>query len=675
LGEKPKRIYAPGELDAVRRRLRVSDPEEARRMSQILGGEIGEERLEEPSKPEKARLGKPLRRVELAPEIPKEPVRKAKAPSLADTAGFDKKAAYGARLKMDRLCAHAEYQIKTGGSVIASFFSFLINPPDLLNPDFVLHGLGDMYRHIERLALAVRQLARFKAEKAAEAWKRAHPGYRAIVKTIKAWDLEGANIELARLQRKPREVVAKQTRPLLRSLLKPVFAMERIDAECDIPAALEALYALQAKHEPESARTQLKPKLGAALDELTYAFGRMPRKLYPLVLKLCSSEFMNWESLLRKRRAAILDLCGLSEQDILVGLDEYPPQEPETGSSQEADAEAGQEDASATDGGSRDASEPAMAEPIEMVDRIRKAYESLETLFPESGFSQAHRFPDLFPYFRDILDLPSGFALVSPSDPMQQCAILVSIIKRFFYGFRAVSFGGAEDVDGHPVDLGERIDALIDRWHAHEDMIYKDYLKLLTDYCRMVEISPESRMSSFGKRLESEIYWLKRLHILPKLRPATLMGAKPQRHGDKPSLWEDAKELRRLLARVGADIDAALKRRAAGDQSSCATIDNPWEPYQFQVPNLVSQRLDAVLARGKEGARPNNASLVYYCLSFAAALDFLLNDPESWAYREEGALLYRSQDPEGRIPLYGVDEKIDAEAIFKKALASKEPKP
>jgi hypothetical protein len=41
---KSRAIYEPGELDKVRKKLGSLDPQEARRMAQVLGGEVGYEK-------------------------------------------------------------------------------------------------------------------------------------------------------------------------------------------------------------------------------------------------------------------------------------------------------------------------------------------------------------------------------------------------------------------------------------------------------------------------------------------------------------------------------------------------------------------------------------------------------------------------------------------------------
>jgi hypothetical protein len=89
--------------------------------------------------------------------------------------------------------------------------------------------------------------------------------------------------------------------------------------------------------------------------------------------------------------------------------------------------------------------------------------------------------------------------------------------------------------------------------------------------------------------------------------------------------------------------------------------------HQFQVPNPVSKRLDALLGKTK-----TNASLIFYTLAVTVVLDNLVNNENSWAYTDSHpGVLFRSINGDGVTPLFGVDEKVDPEEIFKLSLKQK----
>jgi len=100
----------------------------------------------------------------------------------------------------------------------------------------------------------------------------------------------------------------------------------------------------------------------------------------------------------------------------------------------------------------------------------------------------------------------------------------------------------------------------------------------------------------------------------------------------------------------------------------CDGIENPWNKYSFEIPNPVSRRMDALLSPDKR----NNTALVFFALSVITVLDNLLNNENSWAYGEKVGPVFRSVDNKGVTPVFGVDNKLDADRIFKEEMKKKE---
>jgi hypothetical protein len=134
------------------------------------------------------------------------------------------------------------------------------------------------------------------------------------------------------------------------------------------------------------------------------------------------------------------------------------------------------------------------------------------------------------------------------------------------------------------------------------------------------------------------------------------------------ALYPEVRSLRRYLTAVAAGIEQGTKRGGAEKRAPCDGIDNPWDPYVFQVPNPLSKRLDALLGPKKR----NNASLIFFTLAVTVVLDHLLNDEDSWAYEERTGFLFRSENGEGVRPLFGVETKIDADQLFKQMIKKRQ---
>ena len=303
-----------------------------------------------------------------------------------------------------------------------------------------------------------------------------------------------------------------------------------------------------------------------------------------------------------------------------------------------------------------------------MPSAVRKGLETLDMLFPESGMNKLWEFPELFPYFRDVFDMPKGFELVAPEDPMQQIIVLVHILEEFFYGLRYVSFGAVPGSDGELVHIDQQVDRIMSSWHEFiERLLVKEYYSRLTEYCRILDNAAESRTSRYAVNLNGETLWIKRLFFMPRFSFDTMLAASSFRNRELPRLYESVHELRRILTHVAAGIEQGMKAGGASANADCPGIDNPWSPWVFQVPNPVSQRIEALLPE-RRTARRTNAALVFFTLSVVSVLDYLLNDPSSWAYLEREYYPFRSVDGRGNKALYGTEGDIDTMYLFREAL-------
>jgi hypothetical protein len=78
--------------------------------------------------------------------------------------------------------------------------------------------------------------------------------------------------------------------------------------------------------------------------------------------------------------------------------------------------------------------------------------------------------------------------------------------------------------------------------------------------------------------------------------------------------------------------------------------------------------MNALLGEKKK----NNASLIFFTLAVTVVLDHLVNNEDSWAYKNKSGSLIRAVNGERDTPL-GVDTKIDTETIFKQSLKQRQP--
>lgn len=712
MAKKPTAVYEPGELDRVRRNLGDLDKTEAMRIASLLGGEVGVEKAPEPPARErrvrdetvtvsvKGRGGPaPRRRVEVLSDDDDRASRRAAADAKrrpqtdidsADNPEAPIKASYRERLRIDRFMAQSEFEIKNSGQVFYSMLALFGDPPDLVNPSFATSRMNEYYGRLELLVTATRTMLPRNNVVRSELLKKNAPFAFKILDVVRQWNIEGIAADLARIQAKPREAVVGDFAELLKAIYRPLYVLERLDPETHVRDAYHALFKQLTAENAVEAKEKHNAQFRSALSAYVYVSRSVRYLLYPMLLRLLSDRWLSYEEFFSARRRRFEAFLGVRDSDRLI-----PPAAESASSDRPSEAAAPAPSAEAAaaspepagpagaeapapvpaGGGAASVAGSSAAPPSSRA--WTRGIEALEGVFPEAGWRRLSSFPDLYPYFADVFDLKKGFELVAPDDPLHQVVVLMHILEELFYGLRFVEFGTVSSPSGDPERADESVSRIIEGWHGHlEETLGKDYLPRLSEYARLADGSPESRMSNYAKRTLSELLWIKRLNFLPFLRFETSFSTHPYHKKDEKPFYAEVRELRRLLTAVASGIEAGMKKGGQAASASCDGIDNAWEPYVFQLPNPVSIRLDALLG-GKGSKRKTNAALVFFTLSAVSILDQIINEKSGYAYAEPAVCPYRSVDGEGGKPVFGVDERVDAEALFKQSLKARrgEPKP
>lgn len=182
------RFTRPVNSVAFDQKLGVTDENEAKRMMELLGGEVGTERTDEnDAKGKKSGKRGALeiltgkkrgRRVDVAGDEEEERIRgksKSSGPYPGDDPTVAVKLGYAERVKMDQYSGQMVFEVKTSMQVIASIFSFFREPVDYVNPRFVTKRLNEYYNKVERLVNSTRNLFPKNNNKRNNQLKRASP--------------------------------------------------------------------------------------------------------------------------------------------------------------------------------------------------------------------------------------------------------------------------------------------------------------------------------------------------------------------------------------------------------------------------------------------------------------------------------------------------------------------
>ncbi|MDR2477204.1 MAG: hypothetical protein LBD18_05420 [Treponema sp.] len=702
MAKKPNTSYAPGELDRVREKLGDIDEQEAKRMAQILGGEVGYERGASPApsnssgrikREKKAELvipGKggrrPGRRVEVIDHDgngnsgKKKAVLKPPRGDTADDPAIQLKTSYFERIKMDRFAAQFEFEIKNSMQALISILSFFSEPVDYVSPRFVSRRMNEYYHKLEQLVASTRTVFPRGNIQRNERLKKISPVVYAILDTIRRWNIEQIDSNLAKIQSHPRSARVSEFADILRAIYKPLFILEQLDMETHIKGAYKLLCKIVYIENPLEFKEKSQDPVRIALAAFADIRRDVHYSLYPLLMKHISDRWFPYERIFVDRRRRFMAFLKVTEND-QIKVDDSTLAQIEKGDisalQEDINKEEEAEDA-ANDQGENAGENPGDPENAAKktrktaLDTERKALDhscgALETLFPKAGWDRLPEYPDMYPYFANTYGLRRGFELIAPTDPLLQIAVLMHILDDICVGLRYTRFGSVAGSGGTPERIDAFIGDIITNWRRYiDDGFLKEYLPRLTEYCRILENSAESRTSVYAKRTLNELHWTKRLYFLPYYKFESL-GPPPFQKQEIRAIYSEVRTLRKYLTIAAGGIEQGSRQGGADAKVPCDSIENPWEAYNFAVPNPVSKRLDTLLAPGKR----NNAALVFFALAVTTTLDYLINAESSWAYGDRPGVMFRSINDEGIRPMFGVDNKLDADQIFKDTLKQKE---
>lgn len=631
MAKHPPERYEPGELDRTRKNLGQIEAEEARRMAELFGGEVGVERSSPETEERYRRLQMLNRRKgDPGPILPGE----AKASSeFAVEQTVRRKPGYLDRIRNDFRAAGPDFQLIPRAQAYASLFSFLIPVRRQINPLFIIKGDIFFYRSLERLVLAVRSLLSINRREEVPTLKESHS--LAILYVLRDWDIETIHQELTVLQRSPRNHPFSAAGKLCRAIYRPFLQLADLDVNRHLLAAAKRLFDLDLMAYPaESAEAARIKRMGSTLKhELLCLFHDVRRRCIPLLVYLAELPYAPYPELLGYFRPQILQYLSLAPDDLISLEAEDLLIQPADGEEDEAEPEEQPEEGSTEDDSSA---------PPEEAD---EALEFLTRLFPQSGFEDLSRFPDLIAYLKPIVTLPKNADLLHPRNPVHQVAALLSLLEEFLYGFRQIIFGESLDEEGNARDIQPEIDTALGTWHRMlDELIGGRLLNDLVDFCRQIERSADHRYGETGMRQEHSLQLRIKRTLLPLLEVHSIRGI---------PLGEERNPLRlyQALGEFSGLLEEALRIPTGGTKPG---IRNPHAPFHFEIEGFVIRRFRRYLQR--KGMPQDNRHLVQYTYKLMQLLDYLVNNPASHLYRQSNFPLYRHEEGHREIPIYTVAE-------------------
>ncbi|MDR2803128.1 MAG: hypothetical protein LBB22_02420 [Treponema sp.] len=663
-------IYEPGELEKVKNRLGPLNEKEAKRMQKVLGGEIGVERGLEPvtsivsdkfTRPIKgaaagaSKTAKPKRLVEIAAS---EDDKKLKS-----VLRFHRKEnlSYSERVKMDTIAGYSEFKIKTFWQVLKSRLSFIGDPPDKVNPYFVKEILNECYSTLERLITAMRLLFPRSNAELSQKLRNAAPAEFKVLNTLRQWKLDTIASEIGKIQLHPRNVLVKDFENLLREIYKPLYIIGKLNDK-DIMAVFQVLYDIVAEEKPNEAQA-MKNKIMEVNGLYMYINTSIRRLFYPILMKIIASYYQNYEIFFIENNDNFEAFLELSEADQIAPNSLRGAAADKTRNT-DVSGETGAESVV-------DSLSDIKDEKFEKEKKVEQSSETsetkaferslkiLETLFPRAPWDKLGTFPDFYPYFADVLEIKKNGELIAPEDPLQLALILSQIIEELLYAFRYIKFIGQFAGESSMISI-------VDDWHtAISESFEKKYLIRVSEYSHYFENSLQKRNSTYAVNISTDIHWIRRYYFLPNYD--TIPPTPPSFFKkDVVAIYTLAHRLRKDLTACAVAIDAANKLGGAAENALVEGIENPWEPYNFQVENPLSKRLNMLLGKKQH----INASLIFFTLAAVTVLDNYLSDKASIAYTANNEIFFRHSGHEEMKPVFWVEKQTGTFDIFKKSIES-----
>ena len=631
--------WAPGTLEETRKAIGDIAPEEAKMMSKKLGGEVMYER----SEPETMVIpAKSSRAGRIVRQNAAESVKKSSAEPTAiehsrkraqdDLPVISQK--FDAQI--DKLMMSDEYKIKPNYGLFNFIKKFQKGGNEQLIPEFCTFTLKQHVETIQAFITVIKTMiqiapASYKTKIASGIETKFK-----FLRMIAGWQLQTLRLALIDVQDSEPPYLVSDLIPFTQAMYRLLIQVYYY-GENKIPKLIKEIYADESKY-PESPREKLSELAKQAITDWLYIQNEIIKRHYPLLMRMCSAVYADYPDFFKSRVSDILRFVELHKYDLL--LPEKPKEEEAVPAKKESPPEIGAHDKIVDTG-------------IVLLDR----------LFPQAGFKNLEKHPDLFPYFQPMYKFLDGFNVLSPENALQVVVVLLRILEDCFQGCRNIKFT-QNNLDSKTSGT-DSILSVIDSWTGYRETVFeKLYCDPLNNLVNQIYSQKDFEKTQFGKKLMTSLLWQTNYHFLPHFKFEQLLLEHPADESKMPPLFRRTDFARKFLMHVVSQCDKAAKERGIVE-----SVANPWDHYTFEIPNEVSKRLDVFLGGQNTGEATgaNNANLLKYTLCILSVLDWWINNAESPAYSSAPMRIYRISTEDGK-PQFSVPQRSDQNKLFADAV-------
>ena len=654
--QKPKAIYEPGELDKVRKNLGEISPEEAMRVANVLGGEVGIEKSPQYDnfsknrgtyiKVKQDRVLPARTQISGSSEKSSQP-----APIIFSLPNISSKE----KTLIDKLMSSPEYKIKRPQNFINFLFS-IGKLPDRVSEDFISITLLNYIGHLQKFISCIKRLMSAGSETYKEKIKTIFNTKYKMLNYVTKIDLDIIQDLYKQLAKTPNQITVSRLIPFIKLIYKPLITLYFL-GDNRITSYIKAAYAEIAPDSKIPDETLLQ-YTNEACSEWIYINGQVIKGMYPLLLRMCGTEFVPYQKFMNTKISKILAFLNMTKFDLILPDDKKIKETtPETKTENKSNL------STEENVNTEKEKNPEQVENIEpkneISDVVVKGLELLEKIFPSAGW-QNLGYTDLFPYFQPLYQFNDGFNLVSPKNPIQVTIILVRILEDFFQACRHINF--TLDKGNEFENYRDNLADVFSEWSLYREVLFdKDYISELKEYVNQIYSEANFKKLPYAKKKLSNMQWQIKNMFLPHLSFDLVFMERPNKDGTYKPLQLRVEYLKAIFSTLVSQVEGSSK-----DVSGAPNI---LDRYHFDIPNVISKRIDVLLG-GRKSKNGTNLNLLKYTLSVICVLDWWINNENSPAYEVDNEIPYRISLEDGT-PIFSVPLRSDQNNLFIKSVKSR----
>lgn len=661
---RPQAVWEPGTLDATRKNIGAIDAAEAARMTKILGGEIMTEKSAPidhsklPKRPSSNRVVGATPRRSSSQKSGSENSR-ASSSSSEEVSAPKSSGAFSLppisakdNLKIDRLMMSSYYAIKPNYGLFNFVKHFSKNGSERVIPEFAEITIKAMNEHFEAFVGAIKTLIQASPDTYKSKIQTDLDLKFRLLRKVSEWsarDIKLSYVNLGALQDTP---VVSDLIPFVKAMYKQVITIYYL-GENIVSKSIKEVYT-DILHYPNIDKVKFANLAKSAVNEWNYIYLHIIKGLYPLLMRMCGTQYSDFPYFFTNSVQQILNFVGLKKFDLL--LAEKKPDSTEVRQAKEG------ENKPANDAETQK-KEQAAKEAASRVEMRERGISLLNRLFPGAGWERIDTFPDLWPYFDPLYDFDDCFLLLAPENPMQITIVLCEILQDFFHACIKMKF----DMDANPL-LKTKEDNFVkamSEWPVYVDTLFeKEYGEPLNLLANQIYSQPNYLNTHSGKKTVTEILWTTKYSFLPFFSFEQLLLERPLNNSKYLPL-----SIRTAFLKSAFDAFVKQAAQVEAAKGMVGGFENPWEHYEFEFESPISKRMDVLLNAKDHG--PNmtatNMNLIKYISHILAVLDWWINDKTSPAYKADAHKIYRTR-PGTTEPAFSMEPRDDQDKLFAAAI-------